>query len=127
MTKSNSAARAALLAASAFVAGMLNGLLGTGGGMILIFVLGMLLRGERGKEVFVLSSVGVLTFSAVSVLFYGKGGNIDLALLPRFALPGLLGGIAGALLLDRISLFWLRKIFAFLMLYSGLKLTGVLG
>ena len=43
-------AAAIVLALSSFFAGMLNGLLGTGGGMVLIFVLGMLLGKEQGKE-----------------------------------------------------------------------------
>lgn len=123
----SSPARATILAIMAFLAGVLNGLLGTGGGMILLFVLGMLLSGDRAKEAFVISSIGVLTFSAVSAVFYGQGGSLDAAALPRFALPAAVGGIAGALLLDKISTFWLKKLFAALMLYSGLKLLGVFG
>lgn len=119
--------RALLLAVSSFGAGVLNGLLGTGGGMVLIFVLTYLMRGERGKEAFIISSVGVLTFSLVSSVFYGLGGNLDLAALPRFALPAMVGAVAGALLIERISLVWLRRIFAVLLIWSGLKMTGVLG
>ena len=119
-------ARALLLAAASFSAGLLNGLLGTGGGMILVFTLSKLLSPTRGKEVFVLSSVGVAVFSLVSATFYGTGGNLDTARLPLLALGGMAGGLLGALLLERISLFWLRKIFALLLLYSGLKLTGVI-
>ena len=120
-------ARAILLAVAAFFAGTLNGLLGTGGGMLLIFALSRLLSPERGREVFVISSFGVLTFSAISAALYGAGGSLDAAALPRFALPAVAGGAIGALLVDRIGVFWLRKLFALLLLYSGLKLTGVLG
>lgn len=123
----SSATRAFLLAMLSFLAGVLNGLLGTGGGMLLLFSLGMLLSGERGKEAFVISSVGVLTFSLVSAFFYGRGGSLDTAALPRFALPAAAGGILGAILLDKISTRWLKRLFAGLMLYSGLKLVGVFG
>ena len=123
----SSASRALLLAVLSFFAGMLNGLLGTGGGMVLFFSLGMLLSGERGKEAFVISSVGVLAFSVVSAFFYGRGGSLDTAALPRFALPAAAGGILGAFLLEKIGTKWLRRLFAGLMLYSGLKLIGVFG
>ena len=119
--------RTVFLALSSLAAGFLNGLLGTGGGMILIFSLSRLLSPSREKEVFVLGSVGVFSFSLISALFYGAGRSLDPVRLPTFAVAGVFGGIAGAFLLDRIGVFWLRKIFALLLLYSGLKLTGVLG
>ena len=123
----SSATRALLLAVLSFFAGVLNGLLGTGGGMVLLFSLGFLLSGERTKEAFVISSVGVLTFSVVSAFFYERGGSLDTVALPRFALPAAAGGIVGAFLLDKIGTKWLRRLVAGLMLYSGLKLVGVFG
>ena len=117
---------AVLLAFSAFLAGGLNGLLGTGGGMVLVFVLGALLGQERGKEVFVLSSFGILVFSLVSAATYGNGGSLDTAALPRFALPAALGGVGGALLLDRMKLLWVKKLFAAILIYAGLKMVGIL-
>lgn len=120
-------ARSAFLALSSLAAGFLNGLLGTGGGMILIFSLSRLLAPSRQKEAFVLGSVGVFAFSLVSALFYGTGSGVDFVRLPALALAGAPGGVLGAFLFDRVGKFWLRKIFAILLLYSGLKLTGVLG
>ena len=119
-------AAALLLVTAAFFAGGLNGLLGTGGGVILVFVLSALLGRERGKEVFVLSSFGILVFSLISAATYGNGGSLATAELPRFALPAAAGGVVGALLLDRLQLRWVRRIFAVILLYSGLKLVGVL-
>ena len=120
-------ARPYLLAVLAFAAGMLNGLLGTGGGMVLVFALGFLLSKEHAKDAFVISSVGVLAFSVVSTLLYGTGGSYDPAVLPRFALPAAAGGVLGAFLFRRIRTFWLQKLFAVLMLYAGLRMLGVLG
>lgn len=117
---------AACLALAAFLAGGLNGLLGTGGGMVLVFSLGTLLGREKGKEVFILSSFGILVFSLVSALTYTSGGSLADAALPRYALPAAGGGIIGALLLDKLKLFWLKKIFAVLLLYAGAKMVGLL-
>ncbi len=122
----SSSTRALLLAVFSFLAGVLNGLLGTGGGMILLFTLGALLSRERARECFVISTVGVLVFSAISTLFYMQGGSISLSLLPRFALPAAAGGLVGAFLLNKVSVRLLRKIFAALLLYSGVKLLGVI-
>lgn len=113
------------LALAALGAGLLNGLFGTGGGMVLVFALSSLLGRERGKEVFVLSSIGVLIFSITSLSLYGTGGGLHEG-LPIFALPAIAGGVLGALLFGRISTRLLRKIFAILLVYSGLKLMGVI-
>ena len=119
--------RAVLLAVLSFAGGMLNGLLGTGGGMILLFALGQLLSPEHGKDAFVISSVGVLAFSAVSAVFYGVGGSYDPAVLPRFALSAAVGGVVGALLFRRLPTKWLSRIFGCLTLYAGVRMLGVLG
>jgi uncharacterized membrane protein YfcA len=93
--------------------------------MVLVFALGGLLGKGRGKEVFVLSSFGILVFSLVSSLAYGAGGHAAPEALPRFALPAAAGGILGALLLDQLKLVWVKRLFALILLYSGLKMVGV--
>ncbi|MBQ8174550.1 MAG: sulfite exporter TauE/SafE family protein [Clostridia bacterium] len=119
--------RAILLATLSFAGGVLNGLLGTGGGMILLFALGYLLSAEHAKDAFVISSVGVLAFSAVSAVMYGTGGSYDLAVLPRFALSAAVGGVAGAFLFRYVPTKWLKRLFAALTLYAGLRMLGVFG
>ena len=120
------ATRAVLLAALSLVGGILNGLFGTGGGTVLVFALGYLLSPEHAKDAFIISSVGVLVFSAVSAVLYGSGGSYDPAILPRFALSAAAGGVAGAFLFRYIGTKWLRRIFAVLTLYAGLRMLGVL-
>ena len=117
---------AVLLVLFSFLAGVLNGMLGTGGGVVLIFVLLWLLGKERGKEAFVISSFAILVFSLVSAVAYGKNGSLAFSELPRFALPAATGGVLGALLLSRLRLLWVKRIFACVLLYSGRKTVGVL-
>lgn len=118
--------RAVALALAALGAGLVNGFFGTGGGMILVLSLSALLGGEQRRKAFVISSVGVLAFSLVSLSVYSGIGKLKLAAISDFALPALLGGLIGALLFGRIGTRILRKIFALLLVYSGLKMMGVL-
>jgi len=108
----------------AFLSGMTNGVLGAGGGIILVFMLAHLLknREEGAKEAFAVSCVAVLAFSTVSCLSYtGKGtfGFLDAA---PYLLPALIGGLIGALVLHRINTIWLKKIFAVLLIYGGIRM-----
>lgn len=116
--------RALSLSAAALVAGLFNGFFGTGGGMILVLSLSALLGPARGKEAFVLSSFAVLAFSLASLVFYGTRTGAEPFV--AFAPPAILGGALGALLFGRVGTNLLRKIFAILLVYSGLKLMGVL-
>ena len=117
--------RAAALAVAALAAGLCNGFFGTGGGMILVISLSALLGAKRGKEAFVLASIGVLGFSIVSLSQYGTVASSADGFV-AFAPAALVGGVLGALLFGRIGTRLLRKIFAILLIYSGLKLMGVL-
>ena len=125
VAKPSSTTRVLLLATLSFLGGILNGLFGTGGGTVLVLALSYLLSPSREKDAFVISSVGVLVFSFVSAIAYSAGGSYDLSLLPRFALPAILGGIAGAFLFPHIRTLWLRRLFAALTLYAGARMLGV--
>ena len=118
--------RVAALALAALAAGLLNGFFATGGGMLLVLALSRLLGRDRTKEAFLYSSVGVLVFCLISLALYAGGGVIPDVGLAEYALPAALGGALGALLFGRIGTRLLRKIFAVLLLYSGLKMMGVL-
>ena len=119
--------RAALLALLSFFGGLLNGLFGTGGGTVLVLALVYLLSREHEKDAFVISSIGVLAFSAVSAVVYGLSGDFEVATLPRFALPAAVGGVAGAFFFRHIGTVWLRRLFAVLTLYAGARMLGVFG
>ena len=41
------------------------------------------------------------------------------------SLAAALGAVGGALLLNRVKLFWLRKLFGVILVYSGLKMVGL--
>ena len=107
-----------------FLAGGMNGFLGTGAGIVLVYLLSYLNRGKREiKDNFAMAVVLVLPMSAVSLYFYVKGGNVDYELLRISVLPAILGGILGAYLMDKIDKRWLSLIFAALVIYSGFRMV----
>ena len=106
---------------AAFFAGVVNGWLGTGGGMLLVLVLGRLYP-ERWREVFSLTTACTFAFSTVSILLYAIGGHVaEVDLLP-ILLPAFFGGILGSLLLGKSSPAALRALLALLLAFSGIRL-----
>lgn len=101
-------------------AGMINGLLGSGGGMIAVPALEH--SGIKANRAHATSVAVMLPLSAVSAVFYLWGGNVSLS----HALPYIPGGIAGALigvlLLRRVSPSLLRRLFGGVAVYSGLRI-----
>ena len=108
----------------AFLSGMTNGVLGAGGGIILIFLLAHLLKGREdgAKASFAISCVAVLAFSTVSAVSYTGKGTIAFSDVAPYLLPALIGGLLGAIFLHRINTAWLKKIFAVLLVYGGIRM-----
>lgn len=105
--------------------GYINGLFGTGGGIILVFALTRLMTRERGycaRDVFATVIAAILPMSAVSAAFYLRDGRVGISLAEPYLLPGILGGIIGGLLLEKINLKLLKKLFAFMVAYAGIRM-----
>ncbi len=103
------------------LAGMLNGFLGSGGGIIIVFVTGLLLPQRDPKDIFATAVLSVLPMSIVSTYFYYRGGGISITDYAPYYASALFGGILGAVLLDKISTALLKTIFAVLMLWAGFR------
>lgn len=114
-------ARLGALLFCGLAAGVINGLLGTGGGIILVFALSALCQGTLPdrRDVCANALVVTLALTLLSTLLYIRSGNAPPADLSRFVLPGAVGGLAGGLLLGRITPHALGKLFAFLLVVSG--------
>lgn len=61
--------------------------------------------------------------TGVSGLSHGFFGNVDRRLLRSLVVPGVLGGIAGALLLSQISWTWLRPVVAAYLMILGVLIV----
>lgn len=109
---------------SGLVAGLVNGLLGAGGGIIIVWSLTYALEDcdFDKKDVFANALCVMLPLSAVSCVIYAISGNLSLNGIGVYMIPAILGGIAGSLLLPRLKLSSLKRLFSALVIYSGIIL-----
>ena len=107
------------------LAGFLNGLLGAGGGIVLVFGLRRLFSKKvRDGRSFYASAIAVmLPLSALSAWQYRKAGHLPPLSFGSLLLPAVLGGACGALLLRALKPRALSRIFAAVVLCSGILLV----
>ena len=115
--------RIALLSSCGFAAGIVNGVLGAGSGVLIVYALhaalGKTLADSR--DVFANATAVILPVSLFSVISYFLHGSLPpAAQLGRYLLPGVLGGLCGALLLVRLPEIAVKRIFGGVILLSGL-------
>ena len=106
-------------------AGFLNGLLGSGGGIVLVFLFSILIPSEHpdaAKDRFAASLAVMFPVAAFSLLLYFQKGHVNTDILPAMLLPAMLGGCAGALLTDRIPADLLRRFFALVIIIAGINM-----
>lgn len=114
-------ARFALLVGCGFAAGLINGLLGAGGGIVLVLVISRLCRTSLpdSRDVYANALLVTLALTLTSTVLYITGGNAPPSDLSGLVLPAAAGGLVGGLLLGRISSDTIKLIFALLLVVSG--------
>ena len=109
--------RAALSGAAA---GLINGFFGGGGGMLLVPLLSRWLKlGDR--KAFATSVAVILPLCVLSSAIYLFRGGLKLSAALPYLLGGALGGVLGGKLFKNINMLWLRRGFALLILYAGIR------
>ena len=119
------ALRAAALAVAAMLAGFCNSLLGAGGGILLSLTMGRLLAvGEPTdrREILATSQAAMIPGCALSCMIYAQSGTLDLNGFSLLAIPAVIGGAVGAILLSRINSRWITRIFSALVIWSGMRM-----
>lgn len=102
------------------LAGLANGFFGGGGGMVLV----PLLTGRCGldqRKAFATSVAIILPLCALSSVIYFLRGGLDLMTALPYLAGGLVGGLVGGKLFRKMDMVWLRRGFALLLLYGGVK------
>jgi uncharacterized membrane protein YfcA len=103
------------------IAGIINGVFGGGGGMIVVPMLVSLLKCEP-KKAHATALLIILPLSLTSGLFYAAFGSLDLNVALPVTVGVVVGGIAGAFLLSKLSSKWVVAIFSVVMAIAGVKM-----
>jgi len=101
------------------LSGAINGFLGTGGGIAVIFALNLLFPKLDARDRFASAIAVILPMSTVSAVMYSAGGNLPTEQGLVYLIPAAIGGYAGARALDKINTAWLNRIFAVLLIFAG--------
>ena len=119
-----------ILSISSVTSGILNGFAGTGGGIILYFVLKFLNKQENNKnsdndnmkDIMATTISVVIPMSIVSSVIYMTKGKIIYKELLTYLPAALIGGIIGAFLLDKLKFKMVKKLFAVMIIYAGIRM-----
>lgn len=103
-------------------AGLLNGLFGAGAGMVLVPLLtrwcGLKTRTACATSVAIVTPLCLIS----AIVFRITGGTFPKEAL-WYCLGGLIGGTASGLILGRIPVQWLLRLFGALMILAGLRMV----
>lgn len=102
-----------------FFIGIINGLLGAGGGMLAVPALKKL--GLSQKDAHRNALAVILPLSLLSAGLYIFRGDVNFTDTLIYIPGGLIGALFGAWLLKKISPKWLAVIFGGFMVYSGVR------
>ena len=102
------------------LAGLANGFFGGGGGMILVPLL-ISKCGLDQRKAFATSVAIILPLCILSSVIYLLRGGLDLSAALPYLVGGLAGGLIGGKLFKNLNMDWLRRAFALLVLYGGIK------
>ena len=102
------------------LAGVLNGLLGAGGGMIIVPML--VKSGLERKKAHATSVCIILPICIFSATMYLNAGSVTLSDSYPYLLWGVIGSVIGAWILPKINQNLLKKIFSILMLWASYRM-----
>ncbi len=102
------------------LAGLANGLFGSGGGLFLVPLL-TAWAGLDQKKAFATSVAVILPLSLVSAAVYFWKGALDLTAAWPYLIGGAAGGLISGRIFQKISIVWLRRLFGLLIVYGGVR------
>lgn len=100
--------------------GLVNGILGAGGGMLAVPLLKRL--GFSQKTAHTNAIAIILPITIISAIIYLLKGYVTINDSLVYIPTGLLGALLGTYFLKKISPKWLKRIFGALMIYAGVRL-----
>lgn len=104
-------------AVAGITSGFLNGLFGSGGGVVAVMFLRSILEDE--KKAHASATLMILIMSIVSFILYFIYGHIDWQMGIRLVPGGVAGALLGTVMLKNIKNNLLKKLFAAVLVVSG--------
>lgn len=104
-----------------FFAGIVSGLFASGGGMILVPAFIYLLKMED-VESRATSVICILPMVVTSGIFYYTSNYIDWKIGMFCAIGGIIGGVVGAKLLNKLPIKYLKIAFTFFLIYASYRM-----
>ena len=103
------------------VIGFANGIFGSGGGALLVPTLQRFFRIDTYKSHATALTV-ILPLSVLSALVYVRGDAVDWQAAMWITAGGMPGGFVGAMLLNKLSVLWLHRLFGAFMIAAAVKM-----
>lgn len=97
--------------------GFLNGLFGSGGGVVAVMFLRDILQDE--KKAHASATLMILIMSVVSLVLYGIYGHIDWSAGLKFVPGGIVGALLGSRFLKNMKNDKLKRLFGLVLAVSG--------
>ena len=113
-----------IISAVSALSGFCNALLGAGGGILLSLAMsGMLPEAALDRKgILATAQAAMIPGCIVSCVIYGLEGRLDLENFAVFAIPAMLGGALGSLLLNKVKTRWLIRLFSLFVIWSGARM-----
>lgn len=99
------------------VTGLANGLFGSGGGVVAVPMLEK--GGAEPKKAHATSLALTLPLSVISAVFYSFRGTLPFSEAMKLVPFGLAGAALGSILLKKVPVKWLKRIFGLLLIAAG--------
>lgn len=105
-----------------FIAGIISGFFGAGGGMILVPFMTLIMKNEE-VESRATTILCIFFMVLTSSFFYYKENSVDWIIALKCAVGGIIGGVIGSKLLINLDKKVLKIFFILLLIYSGVKMV----
>ena len=117
--------KTAAIAITSMLSGLINSLLGAGGGILLSLTLPTLAREKftDRRDVYINAQAAMIPGCAISCLIYSMRGMLDTVSFSLLAIPAAAGGALGSFLLSRIKSGIIQILFALLVIWSGVRMV----
>ena len=109
------------MGAAGILAGFINGLLGSGGGVLIVLYLTIFAKTGRKNSQATAIAV-ILPLAVLSSVIYARGGYVAWTHLWKVSVGGVAGAVLGAVLLNKLKPKLIKKLFGAFLVVAGIRM-----